>query len=103
MPGAAVTWLGQREHVDRVAGHDRDALLAAAAGVAHRVRIRVVRERGAPKLGSRARVERPETPIARGADEHEAARGDAWARAAGAADELLALGQLLVQTEHALP
>src|SRR5262245_20696580 len=96
-PYASEARLGQRKHVDRVACDDCDALLTALAGIAHGVCVRVVRECGTPELLAVFRVERAESFVVGGTDEHDAARRDRGPRAAGAARELFAFGELLVQ------
>src|SRR5690606_11832086 len=65
--------------------------------------VRVVAERRAPHLRTRARVECAEPAIVRRSDEHESARRDGWSRAAAVARELLALGQVEREPERRLP
>src|SRR5690606_16256747 len=73
------------------------------APIAHRIGIRVGAQLGFPQLLAGCCIESAEAPVVRGAHEDEAARRNGRARAAGIADEALALWQLVHHAERDRP
>src|SRR5688572_31920416 len=78
-------------------------LLSALAQIAHGVGVGIGIQRCRPELFSSLGIEGPETPIVRGAYEHQTAGGHRCSGTAAVADELFAGRQRFVDAEHGLP